>query len=138
MLAGGLRREGLADSRRTKEVYDETLALATDKVVEHGVGVMSLYKRAKESLAVFWKNESFEGLGVPLNGRDVLHIELHCWEVNMIPDEEIEEDGHTPELICKTKSIHNWRRQEKLIVGETKFIVVLCMLPYGACGMMVT
>ena len=53
MLAGGLRREGLADSRRTKEVYDETLALATDKVVEHGVGVMSLYKRAKESLAVF-------------------------------------------------------------------------------------
>ena len=86
MLAGGLRGEGLADSRRTKEVYDETLALATNEVVEHGVGVMSLNERAKESLPVFWKNESFEGLGVPLDGRDVLHIELHCREVNIILD----------------------------------------------------
>ena len=56
----------------------------------------------------------------------------------MIPDEEVEEDGHTPELICQTESIHNWRRQEELIVGETKFVVVLCILPYGACGMMIT
>ena len=99
---------------------------------------MSLNERAKESLPVFWKNESFKGLGVPLDGRDVLHIELHCWEVNMILEEGVKQDEHTPKLICKTKSIHNWRRQEELIVGETKFIVVLCILPYGACGMMVT
>ena len=86
MLAGGLRGEGLADARRAKEINDETLALATDEVVKSRVGIMSLNKRAKENLAVFWKNESFKGLGIPLDGRDMLHIELHCREVNIILD----------------------------------------------------
>ena len=37
VLAGGLRREGLADARRAKKADDETLAFATDEVVEYGV-----------------------------------------------------------------------------------------------------
>ena len=76
VLAGGLRREGLAYARRAEEVDDKALALALHEVVEAEVGVVCVDEGAEKVFPVCGEHEPVERLVVPFDGTDVLNVEL--------------------------------------------------------------
>lgn len=80
MLTRRFRRERLPDAGRAEEVDDEALALALDEVVEVKVRIVRLDERLQEGLVVAREDEVREGLGGPLDGLDVLDVELD-WEM---------------------------------------------------------
>jgi len=78
VLRGRFGGEGLADTGRTKEINDETMPFAFDKVIEAQFLVVCLDEGLQEVFAVLGEDEVRESVGVPAHRGDFLDVELHC------------------------------------------------------------
>ena len=79
VLTGRLSGERLADTRWTEEVDDETLALATNEVVEGALAARAqatvrFNEGAQQRLPLGRKDQSCEYFVIPVDRRDVIDV----------------------------------------------------------------
>ena len=73
----GLGGKRLSTTRRTKEIYDETLALSLDEIVKSKVLVMGLYKGLEQLFSPRGEHKVRERFVVPFDIGNSLDVELN-------------------------------------------------------------
>ncbi len=121
VLAGRLSGECLADTGRTEEVDDETLALAADEIVEGTFAARAqpsvrLDERAQQRLPLGRQDQTRKRLVVPVDRRDMVDVVLNYVEFASAATREQMVTLLTPQFVRQTKPIDDRRGEEELIV----------------------